>query len=109
MRVKFKFFPQVYTSEGINPRRLFFIRQKIKRGKGGYFIIVPASRDDELLEIIGSGELKKSIYNGKRLIVGGISDDKEDAFKLVALMAEDCRRIRGDLNLKEFIACGQFF
>ena len=109
MRVKFKFFPQVYTSEGINPKKLFFIRQKIKRGKGEYFIIVPSEKEDELLEIIGSGELKKSIYDGKRLIVGGISDDKEDAMKLVLLMTEDCRRIRGDLNLKECIACGQFF
>ncbi|MBR1650518.1 MAG: hypothetical protein IJ691_05065 [Lachnospiraceae bacterium] len=107
--MKFKFFPQVYTSEGINPKKLFFIRQKIKRGKGEYFIIVPSEKEDELLEIIGSGELKKSIYDGKRLIVGGISDDKEDAMKLVLLMTEDCRRIRGDLNLKEFIACGQFF
>ncbi|MBR1861698.1 MAG: hypothetical protein IJ796_07555 [Lachnospiraceae bacterium] len=109
MSARFKFFPQVYTSEGINPRRLFFIRQKIKAHKGGYFIVVPSVREDELLEIFDSKELGKKLYNDRRFIVGGIADNKADALKLVGLIAADCQRIRGDLNLKEFVACGQFF
>ncbi|MCR4618560.1 MAG: hypothetical protein K5669_10325 [Lachnospiraceae bacterium] len=99
----------MYTSESVNPRKLFFIRQKIKKGKKGYFIVVPSEKEDELLEIIGSEEVKKSIYDNRRFYVGGIADNKPDAFKLVQLMTIDCQRIRGDLNLKEFIACGQFF
>ncbi len=109
MSAKFKFFPQLYISESINPKKLFFIRTKIKMGKGGYFIIVPSEQSCEMLEIIDSKQTKLKIYDGRRFIVGGIADNKPDALKLVTLMTIDCQKIRGDLNLKEFIACGQFF
>lgn len=109
MSAKFKFFPQLYISESINPRKLFFIRNKIRMGKGGYFIVVPAFSDDEMLEIYDSKETKNRLYDGKRFIVGGIADNKADALKLVQLITIDCQKIRGDLNLKEFLKCGQFF
>ncbi len=109
MSAKFKFFPQLYISESVDPKKLFFIRMRIKMGKGGYFIIVPSDRDDEMLEILDSKEAKKKLYDGRLLIVGGIADNKPDALKLVQLMTIDCQKIRGDVNLKEFVACGQFF
>ncbi len=109
MSAKFKFFPHVYISESIKPHRLFFIRMKIKAGKGGYFVIVPSQRDDEMLEILSSKETAKKQYDKRRFIVGGIADNKLDALKLVQLMTIDCQRIRGDLNLKEYISCGQFY
>ncbi len=109
MSAKLKFFPQVYTSESVNSKKLFFIRQKIKMGKGDYYIIVPSFKEDEMLEILSAKETKSKLYDGKRLIVGGIADNKPDALKLVQLMTIDCQKIRGDLDLKEFISCGQFF
>lgn len=78
-------------------------------GKGGYFIVVPSFSENEQLEILSSSETKRPMYDGKRFIVGGIADNKPDALKLVQLMTIDCQKIRGDLNLKEFIGCGQFF
>ena len=72
-------------------------------------MIVPSQRDDEMLEILSSKETAKKQYDKRRFIVGGIADNKPDALKLVQLMTIDCQRIRGDLNLKEYISCGQFY
>ncbi len=109
MSARFKFFPQLYISENIDPGKLFFIRSRIKRGRRGYYIIVPSESDTTLLEIFSSSETKNRLYDGRRFIVGGIADSKSAAIGLVALITSDCQRIRGDLNLKEFISCGQFF
>lgn len=108
MSVRFKCFPKLYIGDSIDGRKLMFIKHRIRHGKGGYCVIVPSEKDDEMLDIIEAKYLIKPLYDGKRLVLGGIAANKSEAIKLVCLMTEDCQRIRGDLNLKEFIACGQY-
>lgn len=109
MKAKFKFFPKMYMSESIDAGKLFFIKQKIKKGKGEFHVIVNSEIPGEMLEILSAKECKNPVYKDRLFYVGGISVTKGEAMQLVHLMTVDCQKIRNDLNLKEFIKCGQFF
>jgi len=109
MKAKIKSFPQLYIGDSIDSKKLFFIKQKIKHGKGNYFIITPSEKDDEMLEILEAKYLISPIYRKRTFIIGGIAGSKGEAGEIVRRIAEDCNRKRGDLNLKDFISCGRYF
>lgn len=109
MSIKIKTFPQIYIGESINPKQLFFIKNKIKHAKGKYFIIIPSDSENELLDIIEAKYLGLPIYKNKEFVIGGIAASMSEAHNLVKDMTVDCQRKRGDLNLKEFILCGRYY
>lgn len=109
MKAKIKSFPQLYIGDSLDRNRLMIIKHQLRHGKGNYFIITPSEKDDELLEIIESKFLISPLYKQRTFILGGVAGSKGEAGELVRRIAEDCNKKRGDLNLKEFISCGQFF
>ena len=109
MKAKIKSFAQIYIGDSLDSKKLFFIKNQIKHGKGNYFVVTPSEKEDELLEIIEAKFLIAPFYQHRTFIIGGIAGSKGEAGELVRRMVEDCSKKRGDLNLKEFISCGRYY
>ncbi len=109
MKPEFVFYPQVYISPDLEASALPKLRRRIKAAKDGLYVITVSEAPGEQLEILPSKTLKGLYYEGRRIPVVGIASGEETAAELVASIAEDCMRLRGDLNLKEYCACGQWY
>ncbi|MCR4896928.1 MAG: hypothetical protein K5891_09165 [Lachnospiraceae bacterium] len=109
MKPDFVFYPQVYISPDLDAKDLPKLRRKIKAAKDGLYVITVSEAPGEQLEILPSKTLKGLLYDGRRIPVVGIASGEETAAELVASIAEDCMKVRGDLNMKEYCTCGQWY
>lgn len=109
MSAKIKWLKQLYIGNSISKDKVLLYKLKFKTGNRNVCVIVPSDREDELLQIISGKEASLKIYDGKKYLVGGIAANKAEAIKLIEDITNDCLKIRGDLDLKEYIKCGQFY
>ena len=106
LKIKLHYSPDLYLGEGINFRKLSRIKKKIfeKPLFANFCLIALAERETDQLEIISTGQLIQSFYQGQELKVVGLAKTKDDALSLVLKMTEDCLANRKDCSLKEFLS-----
>ncbi len=98
-----QFKTKIYMPEGFYPDDLTKVKKAISKGKGSYVIILISENKDDLFDIVTPFQLKLPVWKGKKPVVCGIAPDKESAEELVGTIVEDCMKIRGNLEVREYI------
>ncbi|MCR4791915.1 MAG: hypothetical protein K5871_04145 [Lachnospiraceae bacterium] len=102
-KIELDYRPKLYLSDALMGRDLTRIKRNIARGKGSCSVILISDNDNDQFDIVTPFQLKLPVWEGKKPVVAGIADGKEDAEALVMKIISDCLKSRGDLKLKEYI------
>ncbi len=101
--IELEYRPRLYLSEGLDEKDLARLKKKIARGKGSCAVILISENENDQFDIVTPFQLKLPVWEGKKPVVAGIAGKKEEAPDLVQQIIEDCLKVRGDLELKEYI------
>lgn len=103
--MEIRFHEKLYKDK-ISDFQMAGIRRRIKKKSlklNVYLVTLPLG-DEGVLEVYWYPELLQSAYRqlDKKMLVVGISKDRQSAFMLVKQIVEDVNSTRGDLSIKEF-------
>ena len=101
--IDIEFASSLFYPDSISEKKLSKIKDKIRKGKGSYKLILLSEKEDENFEIVSVSNLKSRIWEEKIPVAIGIAGDEDKAFELVAEIAKECQKARGDLSLKEYV------
>lgn len=101
--IELEYRPRLYLSEGLDEKDLARLKKKIARGKGSCAVILISENENDQFDIVTPFQLKLPVWEGKKPVVAGIAEKKEEAPDLVQQIIKDCLKVRGDLELKEYI------
>ena len=101
--IELEYRPRLYLSEGLDEKDLARLKKKIARGKGSCAVILISENENDQFDIVTPFQLKLPVWKGKKPVVAGIAGKKEEAPDLVQQIIEDCLKVRGNLELKEYI------
>ena len=101
--IELEYRPRLYLSEGLDEKDLARLKKKIARGKGSCAVILISENENDQFDIVTPFQLKLPVWEGKKPVVAGIAEKKEEAPDLVQQIIEDCLKARVDLELKEYI------
>ena len=101
--IELEYRPRLYLSEGLDEKDLARLKKKIARGKGSCAVILISENENDQFDIVTPFQLKLPVWEGKKPVVAGIAGKKEEAPDLVQQIIEDCLKVRGNLELKEYI------
>ncbi len=102
-KIELTYRPRLYLSEGLDVKKLPGLKRKIATGKGSCRLILLSEKEDENFDIVSPSQLKLKVWEDKTPVVAGIASDESEAYELVMKIIDDCRKSRGDLELKEYI------
>ena len=101
--IELEYRPRLYLSDGLDEKDLARLKKKISKGRGSCAVILISDNENDQFDIVTPFQLKLPVWEGKKPVVAGIADKKDDAPNLVEQIISDCLTARGDLNLKEYI------
>ncbi|MCR5430867.1 MAG: hypothetical protein K6E58_06530 [Eubacterium sp.] len=99
-----RWYDDLYLGEKIAKKKNKII-YKIKDRKflpNTYVIILPRN-DRNTLETIPAEILKQKYYRKVEIVIVGLAKGKEEAYKVMQEIIDDCYEQTGDVNVKEFI------
>jgi hypothetical protein len=104
--VKPGYHPKLYLSAGISGKKLDKIKRNLSRHplRAGVYLIT-AAKGGNLLEIYCSGLLSQRYYRNNPPYIIGISENYEEAVRLVEQIVDECLKARGDCAIREFLSC----
>lgn len=107
MAINLNYRPELYLGEGIKEKKLDKIKKKLENKplfSSVYLISISRNASDQL-EIYGARQLAWRYYQKNPPYIVGIAGDWQEAVQLVEKIVEDCLRVRGDCELKEYLQC----
>lgn len=107
MGKKLKFLPHLYLGDGMKPQKVDKLKKKLieKPLLAGVYVITIALNPADQLDLFDARQLAQSFYDRRELTVVGLASDYKDALRVVERITQDCLRIRGDCELREFLLC----
>lgn len=107
MAIRLSYRPELYLGEGIKGKKLDKIKKNLENKPlfSGVFLISISRNPSDQLDIYDAKQLSWRYYQKNPPYIVGIADDWQEAVALVAQMVEDCLRVRGDCELKEYLRC----
>lgn len=97
MKVRLRF-AKLFLGKSIE--NVDFIIQSLNNGAAVYdvYLLLINRESCNLMEIISSSQLFKSVYNSKSFVVIGLANGKKEAFELTAEVINSCMLKYGSLN-----------
>lgn len=101
-----KYYKKIYLSEDIDFRDLMQIKKDLIKQplKANVFLIAMSYNEHDQLDIYHSKYLEQRFYRERPPYIVGIAREKKDAVTLVEKMVQECVNLRGDVNLKAYLA-----
>ena len=78
--------PKLYLSDALLGKSLYILKHRIRRGKGGYYVLAMPANPDDLLDLIPCKYLKSYANMDRMLDVVGLARDEDDAQKLLQII-----------------------
>lgn len=99
--------PGLYLGDGIKREKLDTIKKKLGKGAfpPGVFLVSLSRNAHDQLEIYDARQLRWRYYEKYPPYVVGLAGNWDEAVRLVAQIAAECQKARGDCALKEYLRC----
>ena len=104
-----KFIEHIYVSKSI--KNVDKVKSKLKRNVGQIMVYITAISENptEQLDIYHCSILQqKYFHKSKDFTIVAITSSHEEAVTFVRCLTEDCLKLRGDCNLKEYLLSDLF-
>lgn len=97
-----RWYEQLYVGDRAKKNR-YSIIQAVREGKRrGYYILTPASNENNLLDIYPALTLQQPYYKKQDLLIVGVAADYQDAAMLAGKIIEDVYRKTGGYDVRGF-------
>lgn len=104
-----KFIEHFYVSRSIENVNKVISGLKRNVGQIGVYITTISYSPTEQLEIYHCSVFKQKFFRNKNeLTIVAITASEKEAVDFVTCLTEDCLKVRGDCNLKEYLLSGSF-